>query len=105
QAEDGIRVFHVTGVQTCALPICLGREVAADRAEQGEGLRVELEGGGGGASGGARGGRGAALGRRRDRRGRRGRRDRGLRGAGGLGRKSVVEGRGVEGGGGEMGRK
>src|SRR5690606_14629789 len=25
QAEDGIRDFHVTGVQTCALPIC--REV------------------------------------------------------------------------------
>src|SRR5690606_39676028 len=25
QAEDGIRDFHVTGVQTCALPICLGR--------------------------------------------------------------------------------
>src|SRR5690606_2456806 len=24
QAEDGIRDFHVTGVQTCALPICLG---------------------------------------------------------------------------------
>src|SRR5690606_40422731 len=23
QAEDGIRGFHVTGVQTCALPICL----------------------------------------------------------------------------------
>src|SRR5690606_40429726 len=22
QAQDGIRVFHVTGVQTCALPIC-----------------------------------------------------------------------------------
>src|SRR5690606_39776882 len=22
QAEDGIRDFHVTGVQTCALPIC-----------------------------------------------------------------------------------
>src|SRR5690606_41023609 len=22
QAEDGIRGFHVTGVQTCALPIC-----------------------------------------------------------------------------------
>src|SRR5690606_39654985 len=22
QAADGIRVFHVTGVQTCALPIC-----------------------------------------------------------------------------------
>src|SRR5690606_39615460 len=25
QAEDGIRGFHVTGVQTCALPICPGR--------------------------------------------------------------------------------
>src|SRR5690606_30844235 len=24
QAEDGIRVFHVTGVQTCALPISPG---------------------------------------------------------------------------------
>src|SRR5690606_11803745 len=24
QAEDGIRDFHVTGVQTCALPICFG---------------------------------------------------------------------------------
>src|SRR5690606_5477940 len=26
QAEDGIRVFHVTGVQTCALPICIGMD-------------------------------------------------------------------------------
>src|SRR5688572_32256363 len=26
QAEDGIRGLTVTGVQTCALPICLGRE-------------------------------------------------------------------------------
>src|SRR5207302_7686014 len=25
QAEDGIRDFHVTGVQTCALPICSPR--------------------------------------------------------------------------------
>src|SRR5690606_40912908 len=25
QAEDGIRDFHVTGVQTCALPICRTR--------------------------------------------------------------------------------
>src|SRR6266511_5855251 len=25
QAEDGIRDFHVTGVQTCALPILYGR--------------------------------------------------------------------------------
>src|SRR5690606_40709592 len=24
QAEDGIRYFHVTGVQTCALPISVG---------------------------------------------------------------------------------
>src|SRR5690606_40664404 len=28
QAEDGIRDFHVTGVQTCALPICSTRAVA-----------------------------------------------------------------------------
>src|SRR5690606_40924618 len=28
QAEDGIRDFHVTGVQTCALPICPGRGVS-----------------------------------------------------------------------------
>src|SRR5690606_40160756 len=27
QAEDGIRDFHVTGVQTCALPIFLSLEV------------------------------------------------------------------------------
>src|SRR5690606_39335885 len=27
QAEDGIRDFHVTGVQTCALPICTKAEV------------------------------------------------------------------------------
>src|SRR5690606_7198320 len=27
QAEDGIRDFHVTGVQTCALPICILRAV------------------------------------------------------------------------------
>src|SRR5690606_11896254 len=26
QAEDGIRDFHVTGVQTCALPICAAIE-------------------------------------------------------------------------------
>src|SRR5690606_40758419 len=28
QAEDGIRDFHVTGVQTCALPILKGSRVA-----------------------------------------------------------------------------
>src|SRR6266508_4738412 len=32
QAEDGIRDGHVTGVQTCALPICRGRHVRAGRA-------------------------------------------------------------------------
>src|SRR5690606_40133960 len=34
QAEDGIRDFHVTGVQTCALPIylhALGRQRRIDR--------------------------------------------------------------------------
>src|SRR5438046_9753725 len=29
QAEDGIRVWSVTGVQTCALPICQWGEAAA----------------------------------------------------------------------------
>src|SRR5690606_39666781 len=29
QAEDGIRDFHVTGVQTCALPISRGRSSSA----------------------------------------------------------------------------
>src|SRR5690606_39934432 len=29
QAEDGIRAFHVTGVQTCALPILDGVVLAA----------------------------------------------------------------------------
>src|SRR5690606_40724745 len=28
QAEDGIRDFHVTGVQTCALPICSDMPIA-----------------------------------------------------------------------------
>src|SRR2546430_13239945 len=32
QAEDGIRDLTVTGVQTCALPICLGRGLPAIRA-------------------------------------------------------------------------
>ena len=31
QAEDGIRVPLVTGVQTCALPICLGRRGTSER--------------------------------------------------------------------------
>src|SRR5215475_10559119 len=43
QAEDGIRDFHVTGVQTCALPIFWGTpEFAAPplRALIGEGFEV-----------------------------------------------------------------
>src|SRR5207302_4353431 len=50
QAEDGIRDFHVTGVQTCALPICFHqrhiaphgrhiRERREYRADDGGGLR------------------------------------------------------------------
>src|SRR5690606_11078822 len=31
QAEDGIRVFHVTGVQTCALPICAWHRARPER--------------------------------------------------------------------------
>src|SRR5436309_4997227 len=51
QAEDGIRDFHVTGVQTCALPIstvCRDRPAAATKAlrrchgvPRGNGLRRE----------------------------------------------------------------
>src|SRR5690349_25078456 len=38
QAEDGIRDLYVTGVQTCALPICsrgFGRAIALAAAEAG----------------------------------------------------------------------
>src|SRR5690606_39813813 len=34
QAEDGIRDFHVTGVQTCALPIFLDLEDAVPAEER-----------------------------------------------------------------------
>src|SRR5690606_1130355 len=37
QAEDGIRDFHVTGVQTCALPICKLILVAKVQDEAGHG--------------------------------------------------------------------
>src|SRR5436309_5856743 len=40
QAEDGIRDFHVTGVQTCALPISPPEAVASLREEAGEALGV-----------------------------------------------------------------
>src|SRR5690606_41142204 len=33
QAEDGIRDFHVTGVQTCALPICAGPKGTPEEQE------------------------------------------------------------------------
>src|SRR5207302_8371311 len=39
QAEDGIRDFHVTGVQTCALPISSGEPVAVFRGSP-EGVDV-----------------------------------------------------------------
>src|SRR5690606_40225928 len=39
QAEDGIRDFHVTGVQTCALPICAPRRRARDRDRGGAARR------------------------------------------------------------------
>src|SRR5690606_1234035 len=45
QAEDGIRAFHVTGVQTCALPICGGVGLRQRRLPPG--------GRGGGAAAGA----------------------------------------------------
>src|SRR5690625_7245332 len=51
QAEDGIRDGHVTGVQTCALPICLGIGRLGGGLDQ-LGLGV------GGAGGGLLGGRG-----------------------------------------------
>src|SRR3989475_5950087 len=35
QAEDGIRDLTVTGVQTCALPICRGTRTGATRAARG----------------------------------------------------------------------
>src|SRR5690606_40182381 len=49
QAEDGIRDFHVTGVQTCALPIfilaaCNSNEVARLQQEN-DSLRSELTSG------------------------------------------------------------
>src|SRR5690606_39314737 len=39
QAEDGIRDFHVTGVQTCALPIFRSRRRGRPRRRSGGGRR------------------------------------------------------------------
>src|SRR5690606_39706413 len=60
QAEDGIRDFHVTGVQTCALPIWRGPAAAVRAGERGG------RGAGLASAGGGRGGRGA-VGRGRGR--------------------------------------
>src|SRR5690606_41168143 len=44
QAEDGIRDFHVTGVQTCALPISLAQRVLLhERVQLGRDERVPAE--------------------------------------------------------------
>src|SRR5690606_41058101 len=40
QAEDGIRDFHVTGVQTCALPISAGMRAGREPAKHGVGAVV-----------------------------------------------------------------
>src|SRR5690606_40313761 len=42
QAEDGIRDFHVTGVQTCALPIC-GIRAIPGRPPGGPAVRWRFE--------------------------------------------------------------
>src|SRR5690606_41190601 len=50
RAEDGIRDFHVTGVQTCALPISAGEQrllAAFDRVDRGLRHEVTLAGAGG----------------------------------------------------------
>src|SRR5690606_39837960 len=40
QAEDGIRDFHVTGVQTCALPILNGRQLDVSAYTEDEGIAL-----------------------------------------------------------------
>src|SRR5256885_12561400 len=52
QAEDGIRDYKVTGVQTCALPIC--RRRARDRGERGGASALGSRVRGGRGRGGAR---------------------------------------------------
>src|SRR5690606_40101551 len=45
QAEDGIRVFHVTGVQTCALPIFHASDMGSGvvRGIQSQGVGTSLK--------------------------------------------------------------
>src|SRR5690606_40497143 len=45
QEEDGIRDFHVTGVQTCALPICEGQPDAVGDDQQQPEPRLAERGG------------------------------------------------------------
>src|SRR5262249_56342285 len=45
QAEDGIRDWSVTGVQTCALPIFVGKDLAFFADERGELEGVEAAAG------------------------------------------------------------
>src|SRR2546426_8530833 len=40
QAEDGIRDYKVTGVQTCALPICIARAVSSYVASTGVNMTI-----------------------------------------------------------------
>src|SRR5207237_7044259 len=42
QAEDGIRDSSVTGVQTCALPICMSTTVSANPSDARTGLTLAL---------------------------------------------------------------
>src|SRR6266536_1216898 len=48
QAEHGIRVPLVTGVQTCALPICVSGRVGRGRTGGAGGVRLVRRGGGAG---------------------------------------------------------
>src|SRR5256886_8283446 len=43
QAEDGIRDLTVTGVQTCALPICILPEIAPDSTRSAEAATPLIE--------------------------------------------------------------
>src|ERR1019366_3454164 len=45
QAEDGIRDWSVTGVQTCALPIWIAPDLAQERQHRRAHLRVQGRGG------------------------------------------------------------
>src|SRR5690606_40054001 len=44
QADDGIRDFHVTGVQTCALPISTGAAMADQRSARRTSVPVDVGG-------------------------------------------------------------